>query len=149
MGWEGGAIEITATSLSPAERGNWPEFLRSMVMMERRPGVKPTKGFFNGPGTAVLETGLVELKGRMSRRARKGGTGVPPDAWDEDGEGGGLPPAFCGGSLPEGILFGGHRTQVGDGERTREGAADGRILRCFCRKEGDIRSRLGCPCLRL
>ena len=41
----------------------------------------------------------------------------------------------------------GHQTQVGNGKRTREGAADGRISRCFCRKEGDIRRRLGCPCL--
>jgi len=94
-----------ARSLSPAERGNWPEFLRSMVMLERRPGVKPTKGSFNGPGTAVLEKGLAELKRRVLRRARKEGNDVPLDAWAEDGEGGGLPPAFCGGSLPEGALF--------------------------------------------
>lgn len=107
-------MEITATSLSTAERGNWPEFLRSMVRLERRPGVKPTKGFFNdGPGTAVLETGLAELKGRKLRRARKEDNDVPPDAWDEDGEGGALPAAFCGGSLPEGVLFGGTRPKWG------------------------------------
>jgi len=84
-----------------------------MVRLERRPGVKPTKRFFDGPGTAVLETGLAELKGRKLRRARKEGNDVLPDVWAEDGEGGGLPPAFCGGSLPEGVLFGGTRPKWG------------------------------------
>jgi hypothetical protein len=84
-----------------------------MVMLERRPGVKPAKAFFNGPGTAVLETGLAELKGRKLRRARKEGKDVPPDAWAEDGVGGGLAPTFCGGSLPEGVLVGGTRPRWG------------------------------------
>ena len=74
-------------------------------------GRETDEGVLQRSGHSRTETGLVELKGRMSRRARKGGTGVPPDAWDEDGEGGGLPPAFCGGSLPEGVLFGGHQTK--------------------------------------
>jgi len=57
----------------------------------------------------VLEKGLAELKRRVLRRARKEGNDVPLDAWAEDGEGGGLPAAFCSGSLPEGVLFGGTR----------------------------------------
>jgi hypothetical protein len=84
-----------------------------MVMLERRPGVKPAKAFFNGPGTAALETGLAELKGRKLRRARKDGKDVPPDAWAGDGEGAGLAPAFCGGSLPEGVLVGATRPKWG------------------------------------
>ena len=84
-----------------------------MVMLERRPDAKPTNGFFDGPGTAVLETGLAELKGRKLRRARNEGNDVPPDAWAEDGEGGELAADFCGGPLPEGVLFGGTRPKWG------------------------------------
>jgi len=74
--------------------------------------VKPTKGFFSGPGTPVLETGFAALKGRKLRRARKEGKDVPPDACDEDGDGGGM--AACGGGpLPDAVRFGGTRPKWG------------------------------------
>jgi hypothetical protein len=53
--------------------------LRSKVELERRPGVKLAKGFFDGPGTAVLEAVFPEPKGRKLRRARREGNDVPPD----------------------------------------------------------------------
>jgi len=72
---------MTPVSVSPLGRGNWPEFLRSKVKLERRPGVKLAKGFFDGPGTAVLEAGCFpEPKGRKLRRVRREGNDVPPDA---------------------------------------------------------------------
>jgi hypothetical protein len=53
-----------------------------MFTLERRPGVKFAKGFFDGPGTAVaLEAvGFPEPNGRKLRRARREGNDVPPDA---------------------------------------------------------------------
>ena len=91
-----------------------------MVMLERRPGAKPPKGFFNGPGTAVLETGFAALKGRKLRRARKDGKDVPPDTCVEDGEGGEAV-AGGGGPPPDGVLFGGTKPKWGtDSELGRE-----------------------------
>jgi hypothetical protein len=53
--------------------------LRSKVKLERRPGVvKLAKGFFDGPGTAVLEAVFPEPNGRKLRRARREGKEVPP-----------------------------------------------------------------------
>jgi hypothetical protein len=85
-----------------------------MLMLERRPGAKPPKGFFNGPGTAVLETGFAALKGRKLRRARREGRDVPPVGVTciEDGEGGERG-AWGGGPPPEGVLFGGTRPKWG------------------------------------
>jgi hypothetical protein len=80
---------MTAASFSSPERGNWPEFLRSMLMLERRPGVKLANGFFDGPGTAaplLLEGVFPEPNGRKLRRARREGNDVPPDACAEDEE---------------------------------------------------------------
>jgi hypothetical protein len=77
--WEGNKIEITPVLFSSPGRGNWPEFLRSKVKLERRPpGVKLAKGFFDGPGTAVLEGVFPETKGRKLRRVRREGNDVPP-----------------------------------------------------------------------
>ena len=77
---EGDEIEITPVSLSSPWRENWPEFFLSKVKLERRPGAKLAKGFFDGPGTAVLEAVFPEPKGRKLRRARREGNDVPPDA---------------------------------------------------------------------
>ncbi len=67
-------MEITPVSFSSLGRGNWPEFLRSKVKLERRPGVvKLANGFFDGPGTAVLEPVFPEPNGRKLRRARRDG----------------------------------------------------------------------------
>jgi hypothetical protein len=86
-----------------------------MFTLERRPGVKLAKGFFDGPGTAALEAVFPEPKGRKLRRARREGNDVPPDA-----EGRGMD--VCGGGpLPEGVLFGGTRPKWGtDNELGRE-----------------------------
>jgi hypothetical protein len=113
-------MEMTTASPSSPGRENWPEFFRSTVKLDRRPGVKPAKGLFNGPGTAVLEEGFPELKGRKLRRARREGNAVPPDACAEGGDGRGGPP-WEGGPLPEGVLFGGTRPRWGaDRELGRE-----------------------------
>jgi hypothetical protein len=94
--------------------------LRSKVELERRPGVKLAKGFFDGPGTAVLEAVFPEPKGRKLRRARREGNDVPPDEWAEDAEGWGMAD-WGGGPLPEGVLFGGTRPRCGtDNELGRE-----------------------------
>ena len=71
---------MMVASFSSPSRGNWPEFLRSMFTLERRPGVKLAKGFFDGPGTAVLEGVFPDPNGRKLRRARREGNDVPPDA---------------------------------------------------------------------
>ena len=114
---------MTAASFSSPKRGNWPEFLRSMLMLERRPGVKLANGFFDGPGTAVLvllEGVFPEPNGRKLRRARREGNDVPPDACAEDEEGWGMDDRG-GGPLPEGVLFGGTRPRWGtDKELGRE-----------------------------
>jgi len=131
-------MEMTATSISSAVRVNWPEFLRSTVMLVRRTGVKPEKGLFSGPGMAepAFEADFPEPpppKGRKLRRVRREGKDVPPppplppdaDAdgcAEDDGEGGGG--ACCGedeGPVPEGVLFGGTRPKWGtDSELGRE-----------------------------
>jgi hypothetical protein len=133
-----------------------------MVTLERRPGVNPKKGFFNGPGTAALETGFAALKGRKLRRARREGKDVPPDTCAEDGEGGGTA-AWGGGPPPEGVLFGGTRPKwgteselgrvllmagfrVGLGEKRGmyEGALA--VLVCVCACESAVFEALGDGC---
>jgi hypothetical protein len=107
---------MTLVSFSSLGRGNWPEFLRSKVKLERRPGVKLAKGFLDGPGTAALEAVFPEPKGRKLRRARREGNDVPP----EDAEGW-VMADWGGGPLPEGVLFGGTRPRCGtDNELGRE-----------------------------
>lgn len=79
LAWGGrdGAIAITASSLSSPGRVNWLEFLRSMVVLERRTGAKLAKGLLNGPEAAVPEAGFPDPKGRRFRRVRKEGKEVP------------------------------------------------------------------------
>lgn len=111
---------MMVASFSSPERGNWPEFLRSMFTLERR-GVKLAKGFFDGPGTAVLDAVFPDPNGRKLRRARREGNDVPPDACaEEDAEGWGMAD-WGGGPLPEGVRFGGTRPKCGtDSELGRE-----------------------------
>lgn len=85
-----GAIDITAPSLSSSGRENWLEFLRSMVVLERRTGAKLANGLLNGPEVAVPEAGFPDPNGRRFRRVRKEGKEEPPDpcvesAWGECG----------------------------------------------------------------
>lgn len=80
--------------------------------------MKPAKGLFSGPETAVPEADFPEPKGRKLRRTRREGKAVPPDAWVVDANDG-----ACdgGGPPPEGVLFGGTKPKWGaDKELGRE-----------------------------
>jgi hypothetical protein len=103
---------MTVASSSSPSRGNWPEILHSMFTLELRPGVRLAKGFFDGPGTAVVEDVFPDPNGRKLRGARREGNDVPPDAWAEDAAGRGIAD-WGGGPLPEGVLLGGTRPKCG------------------------------------
>ena len=103
---------MTVASSSSLSRGNWPEILHSMFTLELRPGVRLAKGFFDGPGTAVVEDVFPDPNGRKLRGAHREGNDVPPDEWAEDAAGRGIAD-WGGGPLPEGVLLGGTRPKCG------------------------------------
>ena len=107
---------------------------------------------FNGDaGTRETDEGVLQRSGNSRARnrlgrtegkgARKKGNNVSPDVLAEDGEGGGLPPFFAVARFRKSSYLG--------GTRPKWGRRANPISRCFSRKEGEIRRRLGCSCLRL